>query len=270
MRNHEQGNELPSPGPYLITNKHVVLPPDSHNPDSLTVYTRDNQDLRKTTRHHVDLYDSNGEELWRDHPENPDIDIVLVPLEIDIKPANAFHKSDLVNNSHKVNGGEMAQVVGYPEQLPNFHKLPILRQALISSPFRVAYYDSPFFVIDARLHDGMSGSPVVYSPSNIEVESTVETSTNLQGEETRTIEVEGSTNRAHTMLLGVHSEERMTFDESISLDEIRDKISNTGTSEFDLESYLDDLDERITNIESETGVNRVWHAKHIEDIIRNV
>lgn len=268
----EQGqrDELPSTGPYLVTNKHVVLPDDFPNPDFLTVYTRNTQDARSTTRHHIDLYDPSGEKLWRDHPENSDIDIVLIPLDIEIKPARAFHRGNLLSDSHNVTGGEMAQVVGYPELLPNFHKFPILRQALISSPFQVAYYDSPFFVIDARLHDGMSGSPVIHSPGYLEVESTVKTSEDWKGEEEQIVEIEGSTKRAHTTLLGVHSEERMEFDERVSIDDIRDEISESETSELDLESYLEDLDERITNIESETGVNRVWHAKYIDDIIRNV
>jgi len=267
---HEQRDDLPSTGPYLVTNKHVVLPNDSPDPDYLTVYSRNTRDVRSPTRHHINLYDSTGEKRWRDHPENPEIDIVLIPLDIEIKSASAFHRGDLLSDPHNVAGGEMAQVVGYPEVLPNFHKFPILRQALISSPFQVAYYDSPFFVIDAQLHDGMSGSPVIYSPGYLEVESTIETSENWKGEEEQTVEIEGSTKRAHTTLLGVHSEERMEFDDRISLNDIRDKISETGKSEPDLEAYLEDIDERITNIESETGVNRVWHAKYIDDIIRNV
>lgn len=266
----EQQDDLPPTGPYLVTNKHVVLPNDSPDPDFLTIYTRNAPDVRRTTRQHIDLYDSSGEKLWRDHPENPDIDIVLIPLDLEIKSVGAFHRGDLLSDSQNITGGEMAQVVGYPELLPNFHKFPILRQALISSPFPVAYYDSPFFVIDAKLHDGMSGSPVIYSPGYLEVESTIEASKDWEGDEKQTVEIEGSTKRAHTKLLGVHSEERMGFGERVSLDDIREEILQTEASEPDHESYLEDLDQRITNIESETGVNRVWHAKYIDDIIRNV
>lgn len=268
----ENSDELPTVGPYLVTNKHVVLPDEEPNPDFLTIYTRDSQDVRSTTRHHVSLYDSTGEKKWREHPENRKIDIVLIPLNINLGKTGTFHRGDIPGGPKSISGGEIAQVVGYPEPLVKFHRLPIIRQALISSPYQVAYYDSPFFVIDAKLHDGMSGSPVVYSPGYLKVRSEVQTKSSSwgDGDDNQVVEVEGSTKRERAQLLGVHSEERMRFEDRTRLDDIRDSLPSNGDSEPGLASYLEDIDERLSSIESETGITRVWHAKYIDDIIRNV
>jgi hypothetical protein len=69
-------------------------------------------------------------------------------------------------------------------------------------------------------------------------------------------------------LLGVHSGERLEFDDEISMEEIESDLlsrdSNPG-----LKDFLRELEDRLENIERETGINRVWHAKYIDEIIRN-
>ena len=264
----EKQDDLPSTGPYIVTNKHIVLPNDSPDPNSLTAYTRNSSDLRSTTRHHINLYNRSGEPLWREHPNNKNIDIAMIPVNFEINSAEAFHRGDLLADPSRVSGGQMAQVIGYPEALENFHRLPILRQALVSSPFRIAYRDSPYFVIDARLHDGMSGSPVVYSPGYIELESPIQESDFQYSGKIK--ELKGRTERSHSSLLGVHSGERVKFSQQIPVEDILEDLPNSKDRESNLEEYLKDLDKRVSNIESETGVNRVWHAKYLDDIIRNI
>lgn len=244
------------------------MPNDAPAPDSLTAYTRDPSDIRGTTRHHINLYDQSGEPIWRDHPDNKNIDIVLIPVDFEVQSAAAFHRGDLLADPKRVSGGQMAQVIGYPQALENFHRLPILRQALISSPFYVAYHDSPYVVIDARLHDGMSGSPVIYSPGYIELESPIRESEFLYSGEIE--DIKGQTKRSHSNLLGVHSGVRMEFNPHVHVEDLLEDFPSTMDRKFNLEEYLENLNNRLSNIESETGVNRVWHAKYIDDIIRNM
>ena len=40
-------------------------------------------------------------------------------------------------------------------------------------------------------------------------------------------------------------------------------------SDPDLRDFLKELEGRLENIERETGINRVWHARYIDEIIRN-
>lgn len=159
---------LPEVGPYLVTNKHVVLPEDSSPPDALHIYIRNSRDIQELTRMTVPLYEKDKSPCWREHPENPNIDIAVVPLDFEVPESCAFHKENLAQSA-TASGGDRIQVIGYPDSLEEFNRLPIQRNALVSSPYKLAYYDNPFFYIDARLHDGMSGSPVVSQEQETEM-----------------------------------------------------------------------------------------------------
>lgn len=178
-----------------------------------------------------------------------------------------LHRANIVSDPSSISGGDLAEVVGYPAEKRNFHRLPILRQALISSSYQASFYDSPYFVIDARLHDGMSGSPVVYAPSVVDLEVDEQEIDSDWG----TVEpfrVEGTTERKHTRLLGVHSGERLEFDDEISMEDIESDLPKRDSGP-DLRDFLRKLEGRLENIERETGINRVWHAKYIDEIIRS-
>jgi hypothetical protein len=265
----ERTEGLPDTGPYLITNKHVVRPPNYPQPNSVIAYTRNPGKIQETTRHYIDLYKPDGEPKWRDHPENDNIDIVLIPLDFEIQETAMFHRADIVSDSSSISGGDLAEVVGYPAEMRNFHRLPIIRQALISSSYQVSYYDTPYFVIDARLHDRMSGSPVVYAPSVVDIEVDEQEIDSFGGDTVEPFQVEGFTEKKHTRLVGVHSGERLEFDDEISMEDIESDLLNRD-SDPDLQDFLGELESRLENIERKTGINRVWHAKYIDEIIRNV
>ena len=53
-------------------------------------------------------------------------------------------------------------IIGYPLGFyDDVHNFPIKRSASIASPFRVGFRGEPYFLIDAILHKGISGSPVI-------------------------------------------------------------------------------------------------------------
>ena len=258
-------------GHYLVTNKHIVEPNHSPNPDKLTIYTRNKNDIRKTTRDQVDLYNRSGNPIWRTHPDNKQIDIAVVPLSTEIESGFSFHRGDLPSDSRDLSGGDLAQVVGYPELLTNFHKLPILRDALISSPYEIAYSDSPFFYIDARLHDGMSGSPVLSAPRNVSIEQELTGKDMTSGEEDflERVGIHDIDSTTYPSLIGIHSEESIEVNEDISIKDIKDQLNLIDSDEPDLDSYLQNLENRLSDLEVETGLNRVWHSYYLNEIVEN-
>ena len=61
--------------------------------------------------------------------------------------------------------GEDLIVLGFPRGFSDEkHNLGLLRNALISSAYGINFNGLPLFVVDANLHPGMSGSPVMTKP----------------------------------------------------------------------------------------------------------
>jgi len=62
--------------------------------------------------------------------------------------------------------GDPLLIVGYPEGFyDDSFNLPIIRQGSVASVFPIPFRDKPFFLADAILHAGTSGSPVVTQPA---------------------------------------------------------------------------------------------------------
>jgi V8-like Glu-specific endopeptidase len=242
-------DDPPSNGPYLITNKHVVDPIGEESPEALSIWQRERQSPTEVTRKRVPLYSPSGERRWREHPENENIDIAAIPLEFDLHQTQYFNMGRLVQDNTQVSGGDTAGVIGYPHLFEHMDKLPIVRHALISSPYPVTFENSPMFYVDARLNDGMSGSPVLTS----------------EGIGRQKLYEE----RKSAKLLGVFSAEDRERRDNISMEQIRAQINQGNQRNPTLEDYLEDLEQRIENIEVETGLNKVWHAYHLEDILLN-
>jgi hypothetical protein len=47
------------------------------------------------------------------------------------------------------------------------HNLPVIRYATLASPYPIPFQGRPLALIDANLHPGTSGSPVILKPSSI-------------------------------------------------------------------------------------------------------
>ena len=156
---------------FLITNRHVVIDEKkNYKPNRLRfrVHT-DPKDLCKNSDVDLPLYQG-SQKVWREFNDKT-IDIVAIELDT-LKMQNyvvaPFSKEILPPNDLLIGLGENVLVMGYPLGFyDDVFNLPIIRNATVASIYPVPFQGKPYFLIDARLHPGTSGSPVILKPTNI-------------------------------------------------------------------------------------------------------
>lgn len=123
-----------------------------------------------------------GRNLWYTHTAI-DCDIALIPLDKEtlvgenlqtffpmFSPRITFIGEDLIN-TFEINSFAMLAVLGYPLAFHDMvNNLPIGRTASLATPYSVDFMGKPCFLVDGRLFEGMSGSPVVCTPHNLFVQ----------------------------------------------------------------------------------------------------
>ncbi|QFU83396.1 S1 family peptidase [Natronorubrum aibiense] len=170
---------------YVVTNRHVLEITDNEDisslddlhqlnpeyPDELFVYIRyDPLNPTNVSREKVDLFDSNGDPLWIEHP-NSDVDVIAIPLRVDLSVTHSkpYSKSNFVPSDVEILGGDSAMAIGYPKGLYDSDTyFPVIRDGLIATPPHVDYKNLPVFLMDAKMHGGTSGSPVLTQPSPLQ------------------------------------------------------------------------------------------------------
>ena len=153
---------------YLVTSRHVVLNEASdHRPDrlQLSLHTNHN-DLSQRAQLSIPLY-KNGIPQWYQHPQHANhADVVAVavndPQVLNEHTLATFSSEEIVNTGCPMPLGQNVLILGFPLGFHDtVHNLPIVRSATIASSFSHPFKGEPYFLTDARLHRGMSGSPVV-------------------------------------------------------------------------------------------------------------
>jgi hypothetical protein len=131
----------------------------------------DEKDLTKNNMFTIPLYDQEVPK-WLEHPDyGKEIDVVALPINKDeiaskyyIKPFNKSH----LNPYRYLSLGEDLLVVGFPEgERDTIHNAPIVRSATIATLYNQPFQGKQGFLIDSRLHNGTSGSPVLTKPTTI-------------------------------------------------------------------------------------------------------
>ncbi len=154
---------------YLVTNRHVVLDDDKKlRPEALRIRLHSNRDdLTKNVDFDIPLY-AEGVPKWHVHPNYNAKKIDIAVIEIDqkkLKPEYFFlalNAGHFVPEEYDISSGEDVMIVGYPRGFSDsIHNLPVIRKAMIASAYGIHFQGNPFFLVDANLHPGMSGSPVV-------------------------------------------------------------------------------------------------------------
>jgi hypothetical protein len=157
---------------YFITNRHVVVD-DTKNffPDILRLKLHtDKNDLTHHKRYSIPLYE-NGKQKWLEHPVwGETVDVVALPVEVpSIFYITPFSKEDLIlegkPGSVYDSIGDDIIVVGYPcGYHDSKNNIPLIRRASLASFYPLPYEGNMYFLIDACLHEGTSGSPVLLKP----------------------------------------------------------------------------------------------------------
>jgi hypothetical protein len=160
---------------YFVTNRHVVIDEKKrHKPDALRIRLHtDQQDLTKNVDRIIQLY-QNSVPQWHVHKDHPKVPIDIAVIEFDRKLTQGAviralsDKNIYVKETSAFVPGEDIIVLGFPLGLSDAtHNLALMRNALISSSYGINFEGQPMFLVDANLHPGMSGSPVMTKPRTI-------------------------------------------------------------------------------------------------------
>ncbi len=154
---------------HLVTSRHVVISEAvQHRPDRLQVSLHSNAtNLQERNELSVPLY-LDGVPQWYQHPNRSAADVVAVsinyPHVLSRYCIDTFCGNDILKREQALRLGQDVLIVGFPLGFHDrLHNLPIVRSATVASSFSHPFNGEPYFLTDARLHRGMSGSPVVAS-----------------------------------------------------------------------------------------------------------
>jgi hypothetical protein len=95
------------------------------------------------------------------------IGLVAIPIDTDYCRSNriifrSFASNNLLPNHLLLNVGEDVFIMGYPLGIfDKIHNIPLTRGGTIASPYPIPWNSQPFFLVDANLENGTSGSPVI-------------------------------------------------------------------------------------------------------------
>jgi hypothetical protein len=153
---------------FLVTSRHVVIDePGEHFPDRIEIELHtDATNLTQSVCHSIPLY-LNGEAAWRQGRDSgSEIDVAVIELSVEELPPGsvirAFTPAHLQTEFDHVHAGESLLVVGFPLGFHDeLHHLPVVRHAVVASPFGIRFQGQGFFLTDARTHRGISGAAVV-------------------------------------------------------------------------------------------------------------
>ena len=153
---------------YLVTSRHVVLnESEEHRPDRLQLSLHSNQyDLQQRAELSIPLY-KDGLPQWFQHPiHTSSLDVVAVAVNDPNVSRDhdlaTFSREDIVDTESVLPLGQQVHILGFPLGFHDtVHNLPIVRNATVASSYSHPFKGEPYFLTDARLHRGMSGSPVI-------------------------------------------------------------------------------------------------------------
>jgi hypothetical protein len=151
-----------------ITNRHVIRDEGKGkfpNLVRLSIHA-DPNDLRVNRNYDIPLYNKGGKPVWKE--PIPFADVVAIPLEVERFREQGlllkyFSEAYLLPPDLLLQIGEDILVMGYPlgRYYDSVSNLPVVRNGIIASTYPVPYQRHQCFLIDARLHRGTSGSPVM-------------------------------------------------------------------------------------------------------------
>jgi hypothetical protein len=165
---------------HLVTNRHVARSDRREvQPTHLRINLHEaTDDLSRNFRLDLPLFDEEGRPRWREDKRN-DSDILCIEVEeVRSRAAekaiaiSALSEADFVPEDLDFVLGQELLVIGYPRGYHDrANNLPVIRYATLASPYPIPFQGKPLALIDANLHPGTSGSPVILKPSSIPMTS---------------------------------------------------------------------------------------------------
>ena len=153
---------------FLVTSRHVLMDTSAeHFPDRIEIELHVNpKNLAESTGFSIPLFRA-GVAIWRQASDAAgQVDIAVIELDRKAMPHptvyRAFTPEHLLREPDRVEVGMSLLVVGFPLGFHDtLHHMPVVRQAIIASSFGLRFQGEGYFLTDARMHRGTSGSPVV-------------------------------------------------------------------------------------------------------------
>lgn len=153
---------------FLVTSRHVLFDASSgHVPDRIEIEMHtDPRDLTRLATLSILLY-LDGVAVWHQARDSGgDVDVAALELDRSAMPATclvrAFGPQHLSVGFDLFDVGDRLAIPGFPLGFfDTVHHLPVVRQASIASHYGVRFQGLGFFLTDARMHRGSSGSPVL-------------------------------------------------------------------------------------------------------------
>jgi hypothetical protein len=153
---------------FLVTSRHVLFDsPSGHAPDRIEIEMHtDPRDLTQLATLSILLH-RDGVAVWHQARDSGgEVDVATVELDRSAMPTgcvvDAFGPPHLSVGFDRFDVGDRLAIPGFPLGFfDTVHHLPVVRQASIASHFGVRFQGQGFFLTDARMHRGSSGSPVL-------------------------------------------------------------------------------------------------------------
>jgi S1-C subfamily serine protease len=152
---------------YLVSSRHVFIDEAmEHRPDRLEMELHLDADIPGRTTGMSALLYRNGRAVWRQgRDKESEIDVAVLGIDLDALPPGvvirAFSPRHLATEKDNVTLGQPILIPGFPLGFHDaVHHLPVVRHAIVASPWGLRFQGQGFFLTDARTHRGTSGAPV--------------------------------------------------------------------------------------------------------------
>lgn len=153
---------------FLITSRHVLFDaPSAHLPDRIEIEMHtDARDLTRRATLSILLH-QDGLTSWHEASDSGgEVDVAAIEIDRSVMPADAvlqpFGLQHLDAGLDLFGVGDSLAIPGFPLGFfDTVHHLPVVRQASIASSYGVRFQGAGYFLTDARMHRGSSGSPVL-------------------------------------------------------------------------------------------------------------
>ena len=153
---------------FLVTSRHVLFDaPSGHAPDRIEIEMHtDPHDLTQVGTVSILLY-CDGQAVWHQARDSGGaVDVAVLELDRSAMPpgcvVRAFGPQHLSVGFDLFEVGDRLAIPGFPLGFfDTVHHLPVVRQASIASAYGTRFQGLGFFLTDARMHRGSSGSPVL-------------------------------------------------------------------------------------------------------------